>query len=298
MTPSAWGKAIGRARRLASPAEVAVVRENLRYLGLSAGQDPLVQQTFDAFGTFVVEFFRGLSLPPEQIARGWQVEGRDHFERLNQGERGWILAGAHTGNWEHLSSLAALYRRRIVAPTGRQFLPFLSGVVKEAKRRRAVQSVSTRHGLRELLRALDRGDLVALPLDGGSFQLGVGVHLLGRRVRLADGAARLSLLAGVPILPVFSRRTAFMEQDVFIHHPLEPAAAGPHHARSAPGGEDALPRRQVVAVMENLATLMGEHLLSCPGQWCIFRSILPGTGRVRWKAPAARPNRAEVQPTA
>ncbi len=290
MTSSALGRAIGRARRLASPAEVAVVRENLRYLGLDAGQDPPVHQTFDAFGTFVVEFFRGLSLPPEQIASGWQIEGREHFERLNRSERGWILAGVHTGNWEHLSSLAALHGRRIVAPTGRQFLPLLSGVVKEAKRRRAVQSVSTRHGLRDLLRVLDRGDLVALPLDGGSFQRGVGVHLLGRRVRLADGAARLSHLAGVPILPVFSRRTAFMEQDVRIHRPVEPA-------RDALGGEESLSRRQVVAVMETLATLMGEHLLSCPGQWCIFRSILPGPGRVRWNATAGRPNRAEMQPT-
>lgn len=289
MSPPALGKAIGRARRLASPAEAGIVGANLRYLGLSgdsAGKDPLVRETFDAFGTFVVEFFRGLSYNADRIAGGWAVEGWEHVERLNRRERGWILAGAHTGNWEHLGAIAALLGRRIVAPTGRQFLPLLSGVVKEAKRRRAVQSVSTRHGLRDLLRALDQGDLVALPLDGGSFQRGVAVHLLGKRVRLADGAARLGLRGGVPILPVFSKRTAFMEQAVTICRPLEPAA------------EDPITRQRVAAVMEDLATLLGQHLLDCPGQWCIFRSILPGIGRERLKTPARQTARAEVRSTA
>lgn len=311
MTRAAMGRAmgatLGNARRMAAPREAAIVAANLRYLGLAAGagkpeDEPLVRETFESFGLFVVEFFRGLSLPPQQLAAGWDITGWDHLEKLNRRSRGWILAGAHTGNWEHLGALAPLLGRKIVAPTGRQFLPGLSGAVKHAKVRRAIQSVPTRRGLRGLLRALDDGHLVALPVDGGSFQQGSAVHVLGRRVRLAEGAARLSVTSGCPILPVFSRRTDLMRQAVTVHAPLEPGAfAGPAGSNGGPGarsacsGEPAGNRDAVRAVLEELARLLGHQLVECPGQWCIFRSILPGAGRVRLQAPARARVAAEAQ---
>ncbi len=287
------GRALGNARRVTSPHACAVVASNLRYLGLAHGEapperEPLVHQTFESYGLFLVEFFRGLSLPPDRIAAGWEVTGWEHIERLNRYEPGWILAGAHTGNWEHLGALATILGRRIVAPTGRQFLPGISHAVKQAKRRRAVRSVSPRRGLRGLLRALERGDLVALPVDGGSFQQGGAVHLLGRRVRLADGAARLSLSSGCPILPVFSRRTAFMRQAVTIHEPLCPPSLSGHER------SDRVP---VSIMMEELARLLGHQLMACQGQWCIFRSILPGAGRIRWEAPARAGTAAQAHMT-
>ena len=285
----AMGTTLGNARRLASPREAAIVAANLRYLGLAPGagrpeDEPLVRETFQSFGFFLVEFFRGLSLPPRQIAAGWDVTGWERIEELNRRSRGWILAGAHTGNWEHLGALAPLLGRRIVAPTGRQFLPGLSNAVKQVKVRRAIRSVPTRGGLRGLLRALDHGHLVALPIDGGSFQRGTAVHLLGRRIRLAEGAARLSLASGCPILPVFSRRTGLMRQVVTIHEPLEPGAFA--RPDGPTGGSRPTDRAAVQALLEELARLLGHQLLECPGQWCIFRSILPGTGSVRLQAPA------------
>lgn len=297
----ALGRSIGDARRLALPAEVAAVRGNLLYLRLaraltaqSAPPDTppapedvavLVRETFRSFGIFLVEFLRSLTLPPSKVARGWQIKGIRHLEELAASPGGWILAGAHTGNWEHLGALGAILGRRIVAPTDLQFHPLISGIVKRAKQRRGVISVPTGHGLRGLIRALERGDLVAFPLDGGCFRRGAAVRLLGRRVRLAAGAARLSLLSGRPILPVFSRRVAFMKQQLDIHPAIyPPGTLGGAPVRPTSAGKATCQREAARVLTQQTADLLGQHLLNTRGQWCIFRSIVPETvpeGEVR-----------------
>jgi lauroyl/myristoyl acyltransferase len=155
--------------------------------------------------------------------------------------------------------LGALVGRRIVAPTGTQFHPFVSGWVKRAKRTRGIVSSSPQRGLRALVRALERGDLVALPLDGGSYRRGAVVRLGAGNARLATGAARLAVLSGRPVLPVFSRRVAFMEQEVEVHPALRPPTRGARLAASA--------------FTQRLADLLAAHLRTALGQWCIFRPL-------------------------
>ncbi len=231
------GAAIGDLRRRLQPGTAAAVEHNLMHLGL-AGDDPRLaaRAVFRAFGLFLVELLCGLAVPPRRIARGWRIHGAHHLERLNRRPRGWILAGAHTGNWEHLGCLAAELGRPIVAPTGTQFHPLLSGIYKKVKAARGVHSAPTQSGWRGLVRALDRGALVALPLDGGSYARGAHVRLRGQPVRLAAGAARLARMSGCPILPVFSRRTAFMRQTVWVHPPIFPPACDPAPSARPAGG--------------------------------------------------------------
>ena len=255
------GALLGDARRLARPHEVAAVQRNLRQLGCDPHSLPgLVRRTFQAFGLFAVEFFHGLSMTPDQIARGWRIHGWHHLEELAASPYGFIMVGAHTGNWEHLSALAPLIGRRIVAPTDLQFHPWLSPAVGRIKLRRGVESVSPQRSPRFLLRALASGKLVAIPLDGGSYRGGFRVPLRGSRVRLAAGAVRLAVLSGRPLLPVFSLRTGFMQQDVLIQRPIFPPGRNSH-------------KQAVQACALQLAELLGEQLRRAAGQWCIFRPL-------------------------
>lgn len=246
------------------------MRANLRALALGrpdAAPPPAVAarierdvaETFDAFGLFVVEFLRGLSASPTQVVDGWDLEGTEHLEQLAGSARGFLLAGAHTGNWEQLGALASLLGRRIVAPVETQLHPWISPAIKRAKARWGIDSVPASGGLRTLLKAIHEGALVALPLDGGEYRRGSVVPLGPARVRLAGGAAQLARLADCAILPVFSRRTAFMRQQVRIRPPLPPPQ---RHDRQ---GERML---QVA-----LARQLHQHLLAAAGQWCLFRRL-------------------------
>lgn len=265
------GRRVGDCRRVACPREVEAVRANLRQLGLTSArggrardaEDRLVRETFRAFGLFAIEFFRGLRASPPDVVREWTVTGWSHAEALDADPRGFIVASAHTGNWEQLAALAGPLGRRIVAPAATQFHPWLSPAVGRAKRRWRIDSVPPDRELRGLLRALARGQLVALPLDGGSYRHGVPVRLCGRGVRLPAGAARLAVLSGRPILPVFARRTAALQHEVRLGAPLWPSRAAVSPA----------PAAEIQALTQRLADLLGEHLQRAPGQWCIFRAL-------------------------
>jgi KDO2-lipid IV(A) lauroyltransferase len=279
-TAARLGRLVGDCRRATCPRDVEAVRENLRRLSLTRADGPgardaedrLVRETFRAFGLFAIEFFRGLRASPPAIVRDWAIEGWSHAEALAADPRGFIVASAHTGNWEQLAALAHPLGRRIVAPAATQFHPWLSPAIGRAKQRWQIDSVPPDRELRGLLRALALGRLVALPLDGGSYRRGVPVRLRGRRVRLPAGAARLAVLSGRPILPVFARRTEAMRHAVRLSAPIWPSLP--------PEGRDAT---EIRAITQRLADLLGEHLERTPGQWCIFRAL-------DWEdAPAPRP---------
>ncbi len=271
------GRALGDTRRRLRPDEACAVRLNLTRLGLAgasaAETEARVRDTFHAFGLFLCEFARGLALTPAQIARRWEIEGWSHLADLARSPRGFILAGAHTGNWEHLGALAPLVGRRIVVPTDTQFHPWISPAIARWKCRRGVESIRPARGLRPLLRALERGDLVGIPLDGGTYRAGMRLELCGRPVDLAAGAAQLASLSGCPILPVFGRRTRFMRQQVKILAPIWPDDRGASRAPLSPDEHAASRAVAVRACAQRLADLLGDQLRRAPGQWCIFRSL-------------------------
>jgi len=152
-----------------------------------------------------------------------------------------------------------------------------------------VISVPTSSGLRGLAHTLACGDLVALPIDGGSFLRGVRVPFAGCEIVFPAGAARLALLSGRPIVPVFSRRTAFMRQEVRIEAPLWPPARGPvlsckaaSRMTGAAAQRDDVPDETNSAAREgsaafaltaSLAGRLAQHLQRAADQWCIFRPL-------------------------
>ncbi|MCK4414745.1 MAG: lysophospholipid acyltransferase family protein [Candidatus Eisenbacteria sp.] len=273
-----WGRALGDLRRLAAPREARTVARNLAWLGLDRlCASPPVAATYHAFGSFVVEFIQAQGLSAEAIAARWEWRGAEHLRELAAGRAGFILAGAHTGNWELLAALGPLLGRGVVAPAETQFHPLVSETLRRHKRRWGLTSISPGASMRPLASALHQGDLVALPLDGGTFHRGLSVELLGRQVRIAPGAARLALLSGRPILPVFARRTGFLSQRVSIGTPLWPGPARRAAQRridSGAGERNTTPSRLAAVILaQQAADQLGAHLRATPGQWCIFRPL-------------------------
>jgi len=265
------GARLGHLRHGLCPAEARAVQENLRWLGLAnsgasaPGEDAaerLSREVFRSFGLFALEFLRSLAMDAGDVARGWELDGWEHLETLAAQPAGFILVTAHTGNWEHLCALAPLLGRRALVPTGIQMHRWLSPALKSRKQRWGIASVSPHGDLRSLLPAIAAGGLIGLPLDGGSFRRGLPVPLLGRRVRLPAGPARLALASGRPIVPVFARRTGFMRQRVRIAPPLWP-----------PSERECEPGTAARALTAQLAALLGEHLRATADQWCIFRPL-------------------------
>ncbi|MBP6875453.1 MAG: lysophospholipid acyltransferase family protein [Candidatus Eisenbacteria bacterium] len=272
---------LGTLRLRLRPREARAVRGNLALLKASRGSAPgdrveesAVRSVFRSWALFVVEFFCGLEMPPEEISSGWTITGEEHLAFLRDARKGFILATAHTGNWEHLRAIGWRYGRRILSPAGIQFHGALSRAVKASKARQGVLSTSPENGMRALAVALAEGQIVGLPFDGSSFRRGIIVPFLGMDCAFPAGPARLAMLTGCPIVPIFARRTGFLRQEVRIGVPLyaraEEGAHGNAHAHGNAARTRASEARRLTA---QLAQQLAAHLEMAADQWCIFRPI-------------------------
>ncbi len=262
-TEYAWeaaGHLLGHLRYHLCPREVRAVAGNLRTTGFCKPEElpEAVRHCFRSFGLFAAEFLWGLSRPWQEVAERWHLEGEHHLRTLARSGRGWIIAGAHTGNWEQVALLARHVGRRIVVPSGVQFHPLATAAIQRAKARAGILAAPADSGFRRLLQALEEGLCVGLPLDGGSFKRGQRVRLGKAEVLMAQGAARLAAMAGVPVLTAFGTRLAFMSQRIRIGSPIPP------------------PKRTAEAIAETLfelAARLSAHLAHAFSEWCIFRPL-------------------------
>ena len=166
-----------------------------------------------------------------------------------------ILATAHLGSWELGGAALAAMGYSITTVAGVQFTPALSPHMKKIKEDLGIDVVSSRTGLRRLLKALANREVVALHIDGDQYAGGTEVEFFGRRIRLPSGPAILAMRTGASILPAFAVRTGRRKLCIFIEDeiPIGDADESGITARIVRGVED--------------------YIRRYPDQWCIFRPL-------------------------
>ncbi len=145
--------------------------------------------------------FTGPRMPAEM------AELRREVERLAAGGRGVLVVTAHLANFELLARVCGRATGRRIwvfhRPLKNRFADrFLS------RQRAAANVMSLGRGLdvREALRALERGEVVAAPLDQNQPRgHGVFVDFFGVPACTSTMLARLSVASGAAVLPVFAQ---------------------------------------------------------------------------------------------
>lgn len=156
----------------------------------------------------VIEVFRlPMIKSAEDAARLMDIDARDIVTRAIDRKKGVVMVSAHFGNWELLSLCSGL----LIAP--------MAMVIKKLKNpaiNRQINSWRTMHGnrivnkhkaLREGLRTLHNGGILAMLGDQSDPNEGFFTEFLGRRTSVFLGPAYLALKAGVPLFIVMCRRT-------------------------------------------------------------------------------------------
>ncbi|MDR3297622.1 MAG: lysophospholipid acyltransferase family protein [Prevotellaceae bacterium] len=156
-----------------------------------------------------------------------QVSGNEHFLRLLEGEKGFILASAHVGNFEMGGYLFRQEKKRINA------LVF-GGENQELMRRRA-QTLNnvTLHPVQgdmshifAINDALSKGEIVSMPCDRnfGSAK-SVSCRFLNGSASFPRGAFALAAHFDVPVLTVFTMKVSSTAYRVFVSQLLADAAS-------------------------------------------------------------------------
>jgi KDO2-lipid IV(A) lauroyltransferase len=116
-----------------------------------------------------------------------------------------------------------------------------------------------------LLRALKRGEIIALPCDRDFADNSRDVDFFGQPARLPYGPLRLSRRTGTPLLPAFVER---LPDDTFRIHVEPPIIV----SRSDDADAD------IEAAMKEVVSIMERHISRHPEQWLVAAPVWPLEG--------------------
>ncbi|MFO7652490.1 MAG: lysophospholipid acyltransferase family protein [Candidatus Krumholzibacteriia bacterium] len=205
-----WGRRLGRAAWHVAPVRRDVVLANLR-AAFGAEQTPaeiegLARRFYVELGTTLLEFCAFSKLGPEGVRRITVIENEHYLEEVRREGRGALLVSGHYGNWELQAAAVAARGYPVQALAKTQSNPRVDRLQNDLRRRVGVGIIRVGPSLKEMIRALRRGDLVGLLGDQDAGPLGHFVEFLGRPASVYRGPAAYAYRLGCPLLTGFPRR--------------------------------------------------------------------------------------------
>jgi len=178
----------------------AVARENLARAfpeKSAAERDAILAEHYREMGRIAAEYGRLATLAR---APGDETVVTEGFEPLRRFVgRGMLMMSGHFGNFE----LAAAWLARfnpvdfLVKPLSN---PVVDARIERLRRAAGVGVVSTHGGVKSIIRALRAGHWIAIAADQDAGRHGVFVPFFGRLASTAQGAARMALQTGSPMV--------------------------------------------------------------------------------------------------
>ncbi len=236
-------------------------REALANLALAypgsdeAFREKILREVYGHLAWMTAEYLALQRDPPQSLSWVHRVTGEEFLSEALEKGKGAIILTGHLGNWELLA--AWLCQRGYP----------LTAIVRDPDDddyRQTILDFRTRVGLKTLPKTANMKAAVDLLRKGGflgilSDQLagcneGLPVPFMGHSAYTFAGAASLGILAGCPILPVFSFREAPF------HHRVEIDAPIPF-----PEGKDR--KERVLELTRRCNQAIENAIRRAPGQW-------------------------------
>jgi len=249
-----------------SPRLRGVFSHNIRHvLGPGADEERLEAMVREAFVHVAkghYDLFRVSRLSIDQIKDRVHIEGMSHLTKALSRGQGAVVVTAHVGNVDIVGQVPLAYG-----------IP-ITGAAMHAQPERLFQytlKLRQSHGLRllpsdgpmiGLIRALKRGELIALPCDRLTGDSARPVEFFGAPARLPDGPVRIALRTGAPLIPAFVLRLPGDSFVIQVGPPLELRRTGDTEADVAVG-------------MEGVVRAMERHIAQHPEQWLVAAPVWP-----------------------
>ncbi|HPJ56206.1 MAG TPA: lysophospholipid acyltransferase family protein [Kiritimatiellia bacterium] len=223
--------------------------------------DGCARKTFQYFGKYLADFIRFRKLTPEGVREHVSIQGLEHLEAIRNSKKGALLLTAHYGNWELGGAFIASMGIPINAVVRPVDSPPMERIFSLFRQQRGLKVIPLAQAGVGILKALKRGEVVALVGDRDFTGNGRPWKIFGRETSLPRGAAWFAHRTGTPIYMGFATRAADDSFILRIYPPIDPVAAG---------SEDAIQAR-IVKIME-------DTIARDPCQWFIFDPFWPGEG--------------------
>ncbi len=227
----------------------------------------IIRASYREMGAALIELLRLPVMDAAYVDRYIAIERRSHFDEAMASGRPVIVLTGHYGNWELTSITAALLGYPSVSLARAQSnLPKLYRLLVSYRESKGCTIVHKGGGIRKLLAALDRRQLVGIVGDQASRQ-GIFIDFFGRPALFARGPFELAASKQAMIVPFFIHRIGGPYHRIVVERTIElPRGVGRDEAV-----------RQGIAAFAELLT---RHIADDPSQWLWMHK--------RWKYTPAR----------
>jgi KDO2-lipid IV(A) lauroyltransferase len=193
----------------------------------AAARRRVARDCFRHFGSTLCDTLSAARFDPVALCRRLTLDGWHHLDEAESAGRGVLILGSHLGNWEMLCPILALYRGGLRIMGRPPDNPHLARELLAWRRRYGNVALDKRGSVRDVLRALEARERVAILIDQRVKPAeGIRVPFFGRPAVTSPLPARLSLRTGAPVVPVFCFPEPRGRWRAEIHPPILPAGEG------------------------------------------------------------------------
>ncbi len=154
------------------------------------------------------------------------LQGKENIDLALANGKGVIFLAIHSGSWELASIIGGVTKGayHIVANEQPKF-PQLDKMLNEYRTIAGAHVITTGVATKEIVRAMQRNEIVSLVLDQGG-RTGKVVPFLGKTASLSTGAMRLALKYGCAVCPVWIERGGNGKHVLTVYPPLAMSVTG------------------------------------------------------------------------
>jgi lauroyl/myristoyl acyltransferase len=260
----------------------AIAANLSRVMGAPAESERVLaaaRQAFENDARNWVDTLRIGRLTDEEILRSVDLHGWEYIQAaLSQG-RGAIIVMMHLGNFDLVGQTVAAHGEHLTIPVERMRPQALFDFLLQARTSKGVNAVPVDRAPRELLRALRRGEMVAVAGDRNAGGRGIRVPFFGAEATLPRGPVTLARHSGAPLLVGAGIRRGTGRYQGLVTPPL------PLQRTADSEADDRENARRVAAAMESFISRF-------PEQWLVFAPVWEDGGD--GKGPATIGNQMEA----
>jgi KDO2-lipid IV(A) lauroyltransferase len=157
-------------------------------------------------GRVAAEFCHLSDLTADTLAEWVTFADRAAWDRAiaTAEQKGAVIATAHFGNWELLAYAHGLLAHPVTLVHRPMHNPLFDDAITTIRAAAGTRSIKKKAAAKEALRALKQHQILVVPADQNqTLSFGVFVDFFGKPACTTPGAARLAMLTGAPVFPVF-----------------------------------------------------------------------------------------------
>lgn len=231
---------------------------------LSLSRDEAEKLGRKTYYSFLLNAFEmaGLKLfSPQQLIDRVECEGLEHLKAALSHKKGAIIISGHFGLWELVPSWLALNGFDVSIVVRRQNNPEADRWMEEMRQKHGPKTTDSGYSIREILKSLRKGHILALMVDQDNGKQGIFVKFFNDWASAPTGPALISLKTGAPIVPLAMFPDYNHKHQLKIFPPIMP-----QQFSNDPDGQQKLTARYTT-ILENLIRKQPEQWFWLHRRW-------------------------------